>query len=66
MATRVGSAADSLDWQRDILRESFLSFRERVAQPVLEIGALLLEVTVHDTAHMDGLWRLAEEIAAPE
>ena len=39
--------SDSLDSQREILRQAYLGFRERTAQLVGEIGRLLPELTVH-------------------
>jgi len=58
--------ADSLNPQREILRQAFLSFRVRTAQLVGEIGGLLPELTVHDITHLDALWRVADEIAGPD
>jgi len=58
--------ADSLNPQREILRQAFLLFRERTAQLVGEIGGLLPQLTVHDITHLDALWRVADEIAGPD
>lgn len=58
--------ADSLNPQREILRQAFLSLRVRTAQLVGEIGGLLPELTVHDITHLDALWRVADEIAGPD
>ena len=58
--------ADSLNPQREILRQAFLHFRERTAQLVGEIGVLLPQLTVHDITHLDALWRVADEIAGPD
>lgn len=62
----LANQADSLDPQREILRQAFLSFRLRTAQLVGEIGGLLPELTVHDISHLDALWRVADEIAGPD
>lgn len=58
--------ADSLNPQREILRQAFLQFRERTAQLVGEIGGLLPQLTVHDITHLDALWRIADEIAGSD
>jgi len=58
--------ADSLNPQREILRQAFLHFRERTARLVGEIGGLLPQLTVHDITHLDALWRVADEIAGPD
>jgi len=57
--------SDSLNPQREILRQGFLGFRARTAQLVGEIGGLLPQLTVHDITHLDALWRIADEIAGP-
>lgn len=57
---------DTLNPQREILRQAFLSFRDRTAQLVGEIGGLLPGLTVHDITHIDALWRVAFEIAGPD
>jgi hypothetical protein len=31
-----------------------------------EIGRLLPDLTVHDITHLDGLWRVADQIAGPD
>lgn len=56
---------DGFNQQREILRQAFLSFRERAAQLVNEIHTLLPQLTVHDITHLDALWRVADEIAGP-
>ncbi len=58
--------SDTLDPQREILRQAFLSFRDRTSQLVGEIGGLLPGLTVHDITHIDALWRVASEIAGPD
>jgi hypothetical protein len=58
--------SDRFKPQREILRQSFLSFRERTAQLVGEIGGLLPDLTVHDITHLDALWRVADQIAGPD
>lgn len=57
---------DGLDAPREILRQSFLSFRSRVAALVSTISSELPNLTVHDITHIDALWRVAGEIAGPE
>lgn len=61
----LGDDSDDFKQQREILRQVFLGFRERVAQLVSEIGPLLPDLTVHDITHIDALWRVADEIAGP-
>ena len=58
--------SDGFNAQREILRQAFLSFRNRTAQLVGEIGGLLPALTVHDITHLDALWRVADEIAGPD
>ena len=58
--------ADVYNPQREILRQAFLSFRDRAVQLVGEIAALLPELTVHDITHLDALWRVADQIAGPD
>lgn len=62
----LGSQSEDLKPQLEILRQAFLSFRDRTAQLVGEIGPLLPGLTVHDITHVDALWRMANEIAGPE
>lgn len=57
---------DNFNPQREILRQAFLSFRERTAQLVGEISQILPGLTVHDITHLDALWRVADEIAGPD
>ena len=54
---------DDFNIPRGRLRESFIRFRERAKPLVQDIGALLPGLTVHDISHLDGLWRVADEIA---
>lgn len=60
--TTLGKPADALERPRAILRESFLSFRSRVADLVSTIGSELPGLTVHDITHLDALWRVADQI----
>jgi hypothetical protein len=55
--------ADEFEPSRDVLRNSFLSFRSRVADLVSTLGSELPNLTVHDITHLDALWRVANEIA---
>jgi hypothetical protein len=50
----------------EMLRQSYLSFRERVSYLVADIGALLPGLTDHSIVHLDQLWRMADEIAGPD
>ena len=59
----LGPQSDGLDGPRETLRQSFLSFRSRVANLVSTIGSELPNLTVHDITHIDALWRVAGEIA---
>jgi Histidine kinase-, DNA gyrase B-, and HSP90-like ATPase len=62
----LGSKTEENTNSVEILRQSYLSFRERVSHLVSDIGALLPGLTVHDITHLDQLWRIADEIAGPE
>jgi hypothetical protein len=62
----LASQGDGLDGPREILRQSFLSFRDRVAALVSTIGSEIPNLTVHDITHLDALWRVANEIAGPQ
>ncbi len=57
---------DGLDLPREILRQSLLPFRSRVAALVSTISSELPNLTVHDITHIDALWRVAGEIAGPD
>ena len=57
---------DPLDARREVLRQALLGFRERVAALVQTLGAELPGLTVHDITHLDGLWRVADQIAGPD
>lgn len=61
----LGPQGDAYEHAREKLRQSFLSFRERVAQLVSNLGAELPGLTVHDITHIDALWRVANQIAGP-
>jgi hypothetical protein len=54
---------DSDEPARERLRQSFLSFRDRVAQLVASIGSELPGLTVHDITHLDALWRVTYQIS---
>jgi hypothetical protein len=62
----LGPRGDAYEHAREKLRQSFLSFRERVAQLVSTLGAELPGLTVHDITHIDALWRVANQIAGPD
>ncbi|MCR6701189.1 MAG: ATP-binding protein [Dokdonella sp.] len=51
--------------ERDRLRTSFLSFRERASLLSLEIAKDLPDLTVHDITHLDALWEVASQIVGP-
>lgn len=57
---------DSFDKPREILRASFLAFREHAKLLVNEIAGLLPELTVHDITHLDALWRVADQICGAD
>ena len=57
---------DGLDGPREILRQSFLSFRDRVAALVSTIGSEIPNLIVQDITHLDALWRVANVIAGPQ
>ena len=59
----LGGLSDSLEQPREVLRQSFISFRNRVADLVSTIGSELPGLTVHDITHLDALWRVAHQIA---
>lgn len=50
---------------RDRLRSSFLSFRDRAGLLALEIAKDLPDLTVHDISHLDALWEVASQITGP-
>lgn len=52
------------DWesQREILRQAYLQFRERVALLIGQIHTELKDLTLHDITHVDALWHVASEI----
>jgi hypothetical protein len=51
--------------ERDRLRTSFLSFRNRANLLSLEIAKDLPDLTVHDITHLDALWEVASQIVGP-
>lgn len=57
---------DEFREERERLRTAYLSFRERAALLAAEIARDLPDFTVHDIAHLDALWHLADLIAGPE
>ncbi len=57
--------ADEHEVARDRLRGAYLKFRDRVLHLVSTIKSELPGLTVHDTTHLDALWRVASEIAGP-
>jgi hypothetical protein len=61
----LAAQGDPLDAQREVLRQAFLGFRERVGELVQTLGAELPGLTVHDITHLDALWRVADQIAGP-
>ena len=62
-ANTLGKQPDSLETIRERLRQSFLSFRGRVAMLVSSVGSELPGLTVHDVTHLDNLWAVAYQIA---
>jgi hypothetical protein len=57
--------ADPQGADRDRLRSSFLSFRDRAGLLALEIAKDLPDLTVHDISHLDALWEVASQITGP-
>lgn len=53
---------DSHKPERDRLRTSLLSSRDRAHLPALEIAKDLPNLTVHDITHLDALWEVASQI----
>lgn len=56
---------DSLEPQREILRQAYFHFRQRVELLIAQIRSELPDLTLHDITHVDALWRVASEIAGP-
>jgi len=61
-STLASSADVSDSAERERLRSSFLSFRERAAHLATEIRRDLPDLTVHDITHLDALWEIASLI----
>jgi len=61
--TLAAQADDRFLEQRQRLRSSFLSFRERAAHLAGEIRKDLPDLTVHDITHLDALWEVASTIS---
>src|SRR5437868_7535522 len=53
---------DSYGRERERLRISFTSFRERSAYLAAEIRRDVPDLTVHDVTHLDALWEIASLI----
>ena len=54
--------SDPYGAQRELLRNEYLRFRDRAADVAAEISRDLPDFTVHDEAHLDALWNLADLI----
>ena len=52
--------------QRERLRSSLISFRERAGYLANEIRVDLSQLTVHDLTHLDALWEMASIIVGPD
>jgi len=52
--------------ERERLRSSFVSFRQRAALLATEIGKDLPSLTIHDITHLDALWEVASQITGAE
>lgn len=52
--------------ERERLRASFMSFRERVSMLASEIAKDLPDLTLHDISHLDALWEVASQIVGPD
>lgn len=61
--TLAAQTNDRFHDQRQRLRSSFLSFRERAAHLAGEIRKDLTDLTVHDLTHLDALWEVASTIS---
>ncbi len=53
---------DEFSKERERLRSSFVSFREKVKQLAGEIHRVLPEFTIHDISHLDALWEMSDII----
>lgn len=51
---------------RDLLRNAYLKFRDRVSHLVATLRSELPGLTVHAITHLDALWRVADQIAGPK
>lgn len=60
--TLAHSNNDESGKERERLRSSFISFREKVKFLAGEIHTVLPEFTVHDISHLDALWEMADII----
>lgn len=54
--------SDQFVSERERLRSTFLSFRERAGQLAGEIRKDLPDLTVHDLSHLDALWEISSTI----
>lgn len=59
-------ANDEFSSERERLRSSFTSFRERAAHLSNEIRKDLPDLTVHDITHLDALWEIASLIVGED
>lgn len=64
--TLAPTANDPHKTERDRLRASFLSFRDRASLLSLEIAKDLPDLTVHDVTHLDALWEVASQIVGAD
>jgi hypothetical protein len=61
-----GEEGDTNTEARDRLRNTFISFRSRVALLAAEIHKDLPDYTVHDITHLDALWEMADTIVGKD
>jgi hypothetical protein len=57
--------ADPQRADRERLRSSFMSFRDRASLLAVEIAKDLPDLTLHDVSHLDALWEVASQITGP-
>lgn len=53
---------DPYEKERGLLRQNFISFREKAEAIVSQISKAVPELTIHDISHLDALWETASVI----
>ena len=64
--TLVERLNDTMSGERNRLRSSYLTFRERAGELATEIGVTLPRLTKHDLSHIDALSELSSELVRDE